>query len=44
MRMTDINKNFWEGHAIVGSHLPIAVGMALSDQYRETDAFTKGNV
>jgi len=40
MHMADISKNFWGGHAIVGAHLPIAMGMALCDQYREIDAVT----
>jgi pyruvate dehydrogenase E1 component alpha subunit len=34
MHMADVEKNFWGGHAIVGSHLPIAAGLALGDQYR----------
>ena len=33
MHMADTTKNFWGGHAIVGAHLPIAMGMALGDQY-----------
>ncbi|GAB4496170.1 MAG: pyruvate dehydrogenase (acetyl-transferring) E1 component subunit alpha [Anaerolineales bacterium] len=34
MHMADVDKNMWGGHAIVGAHLPIAVGMALGDHYR----------
>jgi len=34
MHMADIEKNYWGGHAIVGSHLPFAAGMAMADQYR----------
>jgi pyruvate dehydrogenase E1 component alpha subunit len=37
MHMADIEKNFWGGHAIVGSHIPIAAGLALGDQYMGTD-------
>ncbi|HET6846550.1 MAG TPA: pyruvate dehydrogenase (acetyl-transferring) E1 component subunit alpha [Anaerolineales bacterium] len=33
MHMADTQKNFWGGHAIVGAHLPIAMGMALGDAY-----------
>jgi pyruvate dehydrogenase E1 component alpha subunit len=40
MHMADPSKNFWGGHAIVGSHLPIAAGMALGDQYRDLDNVT----
>jgi pyruvate dehydrogenase E1 component alpha subunit len=40
MHMADVNRNFWGGHAIVGAHLPIAAGMALSDRYRGDDAVT----
>jgi len=40
MHMADVEKNFWGGHAIVGAHLPIAAGLALGDQYQETDGAT----
>ena len=40
MHMADVEKNFWGGHAIVGSHLPFASGMALADQYRGEDGVT----
>ena len=40
MHMADVNKNYWGGHAVVGAHLPIAAGLALGDQYRETDGVT----
>src|SRR3990172_4443264 len=33
MHMASTEKNMWGGHAIVGSHLPIAAGMAMGDQY-----------
>jgi pyruvate dehydrogenase E1 component alpha subunit len=40
MHMADVEKNYWGGHAVVGAHLPIATGMALSDQYQEHPAVT----
>jgi pyruvate dehydrogenase E1 component alpha subunit len=40
MHMADVEKNFWGGHAIVGSHLPFAAGMALADKKRGDDAVT----
>jgi len=40
MHMADVEKNFFGGHAIVGSHLPIASGLALGDQYQGNDALT----
>jgi pyruvate dehydrogenase E1 component alpha subunit len=40
MHMADVNLNFWGGHAIVGAHLPLAAGLALGDQYKETDGVT----
>lgn len=40
MHLADIHKNFWGGYAIVGGHLPLAVGMALADQYDGDDAVT----
>jgi pyruvate dehydrogenase E1 component alpha subunit len=40
MHMADVEKNFWGGHAIVGSHLPIATGLALGDAYQKNDGVT----
>jgi pyruvate dehydrogenase E1 component alpha subunit len=40
MHLADVNLNFWGGHAIVGAHLPLAVGMALADKYRGSEAAT----
>lgn len=37
MHMADVDKNFWGGHAIVGSHIPIASGLALGDVYQGND-------
>lgn len=38
--MADTSRNFWGGHAIVGSHLPLAAGLALGDQYANRDSVT----
>jgi pyruvate dehydrogenase E1 component alpha subunit len=40
MHMADVELNYWGGHAVVGAHLPIAAGLALGDQYQETDGVT----
>ncbi|MBM3137809.1 MAG: pyruvate dehydrogenase (acetyl-transferring) E1 component subunit alpha, partial [Chloroflexi bacterium] len=40
MHMADTSKNFWGGHAIVGAHLPLATGLALSDHMQKNDAVT----
>lgn len=40
MHMADTEKNYWGGHAIVGSHLLFASGMAMADQYTGTDGVT----
>jgi pyruvate dehydrogenase E1 component alpha subunit len=40
MHMADIKRNFFGGHAIVGSHLPLATGLALGDQYAKREAVT----
>jgi len=40
MHMADVKLNYWGGHAVVGSHLPIAAGLALGDQYQETGGVT----
>ncbi len=40
MHMADVEKKFWGGHAIVGAHLPIATGLALSDHMQKTGAVT----
>jgi pyruvate dehydrogenase E1 component alpha subunit len=40
MHMADVSKNYFGGHAIVGSHLPIATGLALGDRYQHSDAVT----
>lgn len=40
MHMSDVSKNMWGGHAIVGGHLPIAAGFAIGDQYAKNDNIT----
>ncbi len=37
MHLADVSRNFWGGHAVVGAHLSLAVGLALSESYRGTD-------
>jgi pyruvate dehydrogenase E1 component alpha subunit len=38
MHLADVSRNYWGGHAVVGAHLTLAVGLALAEQYRKTDA------
>ncbi len=40
MHMADVTKNYFGGHAIVGSHLPLATGLALGDHYAGRKAVT----
>src|SRR5690606_20673032 len=37
MHLADIPRNYWGGYAVVGGHLPLAAGIALAEQYRETE-------
>jgi pyruvate dehydrogenase E1 component alpha subunit len=37
MHLFDVSRRFMGGHAIVGGHLPIAVGLALSIKYKKED-------
>jgi pyruvate dehydrogenase E1 component alpha subunit len=37
MHLADIERNFWGGYAIVGGHIPLAVGIALAENYKGTD-------
>ncbi len=37
MHLADVSRNFWGGHAVVGAHLSLAAGLALSESYRGTD-------
>ncbi len=38
MHLFDRTKNFLGGHAIVGGHLPIAIGVGYAIRYRDSDA------
>lgn len=38
MHLFDVSVNFLGGHAIVGGHLPLAVGVGYAIRYRESDA------
>jgi pyruvate dehydrogenase E1 component alpha subunit len=40
MHLASREHNFWGGYAIVGGHLPLAVGIALEARYNEHDAVT----
>ncbi|HEU5089511.1 MAG TPA: pyruvate dehydrogenase (acetyl-transferring) E1 component subunit alpha [Roseiflexaceae bacterium] len=40
MHFADASKNFWGGYAIVGSHLLLAVGMALGEKMQKHDSVT----
>lgn len=37
MHLASLEHHFWGGHAIVGGHIPVAVGMALAHQYTGED-------
>lgn len=37
MHLASRELHFWGGHAIVGGHIPVAVGMALAHQYNGSD-------
>ncbi len=34
MHLADVQRHLWGGYAIVGGHIPLAVGMALAHQYQ----------
>lgn len=36
MHLADVPRRYWGGYAVVGGHLPLATGIALAEQYRET--------
>jgi pyruvate dehydrogenase E1 component alpha subunit len=40
MHIMDASRNFMGGYAIVAGHMPMAVGLALSNQMKKTDALT----
>lgn len=35
MHLADVSRHLWGGYAIVGGHIPLAVGLALAHQYRK---------
>ena len=37
MHLFDVTKSFMGGYAIVAGHMPLACGLALAEQYKETD-------
>ncbi|MFN2136589.1 MAG: pyruvate dehydrogenase (acetyl-transferring) E1 component subunit alpha [Candidatus Promineifilaceae bacterium] len=37
MHLADFDRHYWGGYAVVGGHLPLAVGIALAEQYKGTD-------
>jgi pyruvate dehydrogenase E1 component alpha subunit len=37
MHLVNVEEHFWGGYAVVGGHLPLAVGIALAEQYKGTD-------
>jgi len=37
MHLADRSRQFWGGHAIVGSHIPIGTGMAYAAKYQQRD-------
>jgi pyruvate dehydrogenase E1 component alpha subunit len=38
MHLADVSRNYWGGYGIVGGHVPLGTGLALAEQYKETDA------
>ena len=38
MHMADREHNYWGGYGIVGGHLTLGVGIALAEQYRDSDS------
>lgn len=37
MHLADVSRRYWGGYAVVGGHLPLAAGIALAEQYKETE-------
>jgi pyruvate dehydrogenase E1 component alpha subunit len=37
MHLANVKQQYWGGYAVVGGHLPLATGIALAEQYKETD-------
>jgi pyruvate dehydrogenase E1 component alpha subunit len=40
MHLVDAERHYWGGHAIVGGHIPMSVGLAFSSWYRDEDRVT----
>ncbi|MCS7325361.1 MAG: pyruvate dehydrogenase (acetyl-transferring) E1 component subunit alpha [Anaerolineae bacterium] len=40
MHLVDVSRHFWGGYAIVGGHLPLAVGLGVAAQYLGTGRVT----
>ncbi len=40
MHLADVKHHFWGGYAIVGGHIPLAVGLALAAQYQNIPRIT----
>ena len=40
MHLADVERHFWGGYAIVGGHIPLAVGLALASQYQNLQRVT----
>jgi pyruvate dehydrogenase E1 component alpha subunit len=38
MHLADVERNYWGGYAVVGGHISLGTGIALAEQYKETDA------
>jgi pyruvate dehydrogenase E1 component alpha subunit len=38
MHLADVDRNYWGGYAVVGGHVPLGTGIALAEQYKDTDA------
>ncbi len=38
MHLASVEHNYWGGYGIVGGHIPLGTGLALSEQYKGTDA------
>lgn len=38
MHLGSKERRFWGGYGIVGAHIPLGVGLALAERYRESDA------
>ncbi|MDX1416369.1 MAG: pyruvate dehydrogenase (acetyl-transferring) E1 component subunit alpha [Candidatus Promineifilaceae bacterium] len=37
MHLADVSRNYWGGYGIVGGHIPLAVGIALAEDYKGTE-------